>query len=71
MSNVECIYPSKQSTHENLWAFNSIVKGMIILEKVGLARYVKKQNASPQLVVLYPSRKSRGKNEFVYVLYIS
>ena len=44
MSNIECVFPNKEKSEENTRAFNSIVKGMLMLEKVALARYVKKEN---------------------------
>lgn len=57
MSGVECVLPSKKGTLNNLKAFNSIVKAMIVLGKVCIARYVKKNKSAPKLVVLYPKRK--------------
>lgn len=54
MAGVECVLPSKNASMQNLRAFNSIVKAMILLEKAAIARYVKKQNDAPKLVALYP-----------------
>ncbi len=58
MSGVECVMPSKESSIENIKAFNSIVAAMLLSENVAIARYVKRKNSAPKLVVLMPSKEA-------------
>ena len=57
MGGVECVLPNKDSSSNNIRAFNSLVSALLIAEKVAVARYVKKNNSAPKLVVLMPERE--------------
>ena len=72
MSEIECVMPSKNSKENNIKKFNSIIMGCILNEKIGLARYVKRNNNSPKLVALIPKRKFNDLTEiYNYMFYLT
>jgi ATP-dependent DNA helicase 2 subunit 2 len=67
MSGSDLVIPNPQS-EEDVKAFTAIVKEMISMNKVIIARYVPRQNAEPKLVVLSPHMSKKGAVLYLNVL---
>ena len=71
MSEVDCVMPDKKSSFNNIKKFNSVVMGCVLTEKLGIARFVKRNNNSPKLVILIPKRKYNDLTEvYNYMFYL-
>ena len=53
MSSIDLIIPNPNSETDKV-AFNSLVQGMISMNKVMICRYSPKRNSDPKLTVLSP-----------------
>lgn len=67
MSGVDVLVPSPND--QNILAFNSVVQSMLETGKVGVARYVSRNNSAPKLVVMLP-KKSASKGYLLYICQI-